>query len=313
MPLQQQQQSDAVPGLAWIDSVSSVQSDVLRGRFDTRARGSWNGVTVFEGTAEAYERPEGYFPWHVLTVNRGKLVPFEARLPGRLAYSGMSRPDEVNVWPAGMPHAIRWLHPGTWCVIQIAPAFVGAVAASLQIDRTPELRPSLGVRDRVVAHLAAGLALELREEGMEARLVRETLGTALVGHLLHAHTDAATHGRRAPKAQASGLGPTRLRRVLDYIEARLEGHVSLAELATVAGMNAFRFLRAFKLATGQPPHRYLLRARVDRAKSLLDHPGLSISEVALRTGFASASHFAATFHRITGSTPRSWRGGWQGR
>ena len=308
MPLGQQQ-GDPLPGLAWLDAASAVQRDVLRGRFETRARGSWAGVTVFEGTAEAYERSEGSFVWHVVAVNRGTVVPFQARLPGRSTYLGMSRPDEVNVWPAGMPHAIRWARPGTWCVIQIDPAFVGAVAASLQLGRTPELRPSLGAPDRVVAHLAAGLALELREEGIEARLVRETLATALVGHLLHAHTDAATHGRRPGGARASGLGPTRLRRVLDHIESRLEGGVSLAQLAAVAGMNAFRFLRAFKAATGQPPHRYLVQARIDRAKSLLDEPGLSISEVALRTGFASASHFSATFHRLAGCTPRAWRGG----
>lgn len=307
MPLEQQ--GETGPGLAWIDAGNCVQSDVLRGRFETRARGSWNGVTVFEGTAGANERPEGHFPRHVLSVNRGRVVPFEARLPGRPAYSSVSMPDQVNVWPAGMPHAIRWLRPGTWCVVQIDPAFLATVAVSAEMGRTPELRLSLGISDRVVTHLAAALALELREDGTQVRLVRETLGAALAGHLLHAHAGAAARGHGAPAAQAAGLGPTRLRRVLDYIEARLESDVSLRELATVAGMNTFHFLRAFKAATGQPPHRYLLQARVDRAKSLLDDPGLSISEVALRAGFASASHFSTTFHRMAGSTPRSWRWG----
>jgi AraC family transcriptional regulator len=83
--------------------------------------------------------------------------------------------------------------------------------------------------------------------------------------------------------------------------------LSLAELARVAGMDLFRFVRAFKTATGHTPHHYVLQARIDRAKEFLHDPKVSISDVALRTGFANPSHFAATFHRISGTTPRAWR------
>jgi hypothetical protein len=59
---------------------------------------------------------------------------------------------------------------------------------------------------------------------------------------------------------------------------------------------------------GLSPHRYVLRARIDRAKALLGDTRRSVSEVAPATGFATPSHFATTFRRVTGATPRAYRG-----
>ncbi len=95
--------------------------------------------------------------------------------------------------------------------------------------------------------------------------------------------------------------------VVRYIDERLDGDLSLGELAGVAGMEVFPFLRAFRRFTGEAPHRYVLRARVERAKVLLGDGALTISDVGLRTGFATPSHFSATFRRLTGRTPRAWR------
>jgi len=72
-------------------------------------------------------------------------------------------------------------------------------------------------------------------------------------------------------------------------------------------MNLYRFVRAFKESTGVPPYRYVLERRIELSKSLLADSNCPITEVALRTGFASQSHFATAFRRLTSVTPGRYR------
>jgi AraC family transcriptional regulator len=80
-------------------------------------------------------------------------------------------------------------------------------------------------------------------------------------------------------------------------------------MAAVVHMSPFHFARAFKAATGQPPHRYLTQRRMERAKILLSVTRLPVAEVANRVGFSNQSHFSAQFRRATGTTPKGYREG----
>jgi AraC family transcriptional regulator len=97
--------------------------------------------------------------------------------------------------------------------------------------------------------------------------------------------------------------------VLDHVAEHLDAPLTLQRLADLAEMDLYRFVRAFKLATGLSPHRYIVEARITRAKDLLRDRRLSITEVALQTGFATPSHFSVTFRRIANVTPRAFREG----
>jgi AraC-like DNA-binding protein len=59
--------------------------------------------------------------------------------------------------------------------------------------------------------------------------------------------------------------------------------------------------------TGTTPHRYVLRARIERAQELLRMTGLSVAEIAAAVGFAGQSHFCTAFSRETGVTPTRYR------
>ena len=113
----------------------------------------------------------------------------------------------------------------------------------------------------------------------------------------------------APAAHLPSLPSPTLGRVLEFVARHLDKPLSLERLAAVAGMDLFRFARAFKQSTGSSPHRYLLEARITRAKELLRDRTISITEIALRTGFATPSHFSVTFRRITSLAPRAFRDG----
>jgi AraC-like DNA-binding protein len=56
-----------------------------------------------------------------------------------------------------------------------------------------------------------------------------------------------------------------------------------------------------------PPHQWLLRRRVDKARQLLHDPSAALADVALACGFADQSHLTRVFTRLTGTGPNAWR------
>jgi AraC family transcriptional regulator len=72
-------------------------------------------------------------------------------------------------------------------------------------------------------------------------------------------------------------------------------------------MSYFHFSRAFKQSMGMSPTNFIAERRIERAKRLLQETELPISEIALRAGFSSQSHFTTSFHRVAGATPKAFR------
>jgi transcriptional regulator of acetoin/glycerol metabolism/AraC-like DNA-binding protein len=110
-----------------------------------------------------------------------------------------------------------------------------------------------------------------------------------------------------PPDACGGLSPGTLRRVLEYVEEHLDAPVDLATLAKVAGLSIHHFARGFKQSTGFAPHRYLTRKRVERAREMLAHTTLSLSEIASAVGFFDQSHLARHFRRTFGVTLGKFR------
>jgi AraC-like DNA-binding protein len=106
-----------------------------------------------------------------------------------------------------------------------------------------------------------------------------------------------------------GLGGDVLRRILAHVEANLGEHISLDQLASLAGLSRFHFARQFRISTGQSPMGYVRRARIERAKAILRARHITIAQVAVSLGFADQSHFTRTFARLIGVSPRSFAAG----
>src|SRR5213592_610617 len=103
------------------------------------------------------------------------------------------------------------------------------------------------------------------------------------------------------------LPACRLRRVTAYIDENLRRELPLAELSGVVHMSPYHFARLFKRSTGVSPHRFLIRQRIDEARTLLAAQTVPIAEIARSVGFRTPSHFATTFRRFTGMTPSAYR------
>jgi AraC family transcriptional regulator len=204
---------------------------------------------------------------------------------------------DVPVWK-------RWRAPRSIFAFAMDDAFVAQVWRSA-FDGVGEraIRTAVNIDDPIIAHLCDVGQRELNMGGPGGRLYLEGLGTALTVHLLRTQGAA----KRAPLPHKGGLAPARLRRVVEFIAAHLEGEIALTDLATVAELSTHHFGAAFKASTGRSPHGYVMDRRVERARELLRAGARPIAEIAYAAGFSSQAHLTTNFRRVIGITPGRFR------
>jgi AraC family transcriptional regulator len=168
-----------------------------------------------------------------------------------------------------------------------------------------ELMKRVGSEDAVTSQILAILSDPDVIVDPAAKLLVDRAVDLLCIQLLRSHS-AVQLPQRAAHVRG-GLARWQLRRVTDYMLAHLDEPMGLDKLAALVSLSRYHFCTAFRLSTGSTPHVWLTRQRMVLAQRLLSDPNLSISEIALAVGFATPSAFAATFHRIVGTTPRSFR------
>lgn len=161
-----------------------------------------------------------------------------------------------------------------------------------------------GFADATLEHIGTALRGVLDRGAQPTdRIFVDGMRTALAAHLVGNY--AADRWR--PPAKAPALDPKRLRRVLDFVEARLAGEISLDDLAAEACLSPFHFSRLFHDATGLSPHRYVTDRRIQAAKEKLALRHSSQVEIALDCGFGSQANFIRVFRKATGLTPGQYR------
>ncbi|HZF41522.1 MAG TPA: AraC family transcriptional regulator, partial [Blastocatellia bacterium] len=105
-------------------------------------------------------------------------------------------------------------------------------------------------------------------------------------------------------ATRGGLSHSPVHRILRLIEERLPEKISVKEMAREAGLSESHFSRAFKRITGETPHQFALRVRLERASAALARSSVtSIADVAAECGFFDQSHLTREFRKKFGITP----------
>jgi AraC-like DNA-binding protein len=98
-----------------------------------------------------------------------------------------------------------------------------------------------------------------------------------------------------------------LLRAKDLADGRYFEALTVDDLARAAGLSRAQFSREFRRAFGEPPHRYLLTRRLERAAALLRNTDRSVTDVAMAVGWSSLGSFTTTFRRVYGVTPAAYR------
>ena len=121
--------------------------------------------------------------------------------------------------------------------------------------------------------------------------------------LVHAHAVR----RPSPTFYRGGLAPGRLRAVTELVHAKIDSDLTLEEMAESVKLSVAHFSQMFHQSTGESPHQFVLRHRVERAKEILRTADVRILDVAVACGFKTQQHFARVFRQVCGVKPTEYR------
>jgi AraC family transcriptional regulator len=282
-------------------AVSFTPSNVVR-----RQSSTWRGLGV-EMIQAVEQRSFDYAfqaPYHLLTATeRAERVDGETVIDGLPRSTRREFSGKLTFVPAGC--AFRgWQNPR---VLTRTTYFYIDPKGPL-ID--PELRfaeigfePRLFFEDSPLWETTLKLKRLAESAQVSDTLYAEALSIVLAHELVR--LNAGTVMEASP--WRGGLAAWQQKAAVEYIDAHLAEAISLADLARTARLSPFHFARAFKHSFGMPPHRYHMHRRIENAKTMLATPALSVTEVGIHAGFSDSSSFTASFRRMTGHTPSTYR------
>jgi len=157
--------------------------------------------------------------------------------------------------------------------------------------------------DSSLGALAMAVHAEMVAGFPSGRLFLDSVEQAIAIALVNRH--ATRH--RPVRIYRGGLGPVRLRRIKEFVDTKMEDDLSLDEMAQSVGLSTAHFARMFRKSTGETPHQFVLRQKVERAKAMLRAPDARVLDVAVACGFKTQQHFAQIFRDICGVSPTEYR------
>lgn len=170
-----------------------------------------------------------------------------------------------------------------------------------------EVVPSLFVIDDDRITCSGGVSALDMMVALIARDHGHDLAAAVGEWFLLTHIREGMGPQRMDLRHRLGVSDDRLLAVLRKMEATIEAPESRAALADLAGVSLRQLERLFRSELGHGVHAHYLSLRLDRARQLLRETSMPVLEVALATGFGSASQFSRAFARAHGMTPTGWR------
>jgi AraC family transcriptional regulator len=259
----------------------------------------WDGVVLEHHYQPAQETPEQDLVRHNVSIYLGRKARYEQLVNGRVVRDRLSYGDIIiNGY-----QRTRWHNAGEYLLLHLEPTCVTRAAADLTDTDSVELLRQYKTRDPLIQHIGLALKSELESDGMGSRVYAESLFNTLCVHLVRHYS---TSGQNI-LADCVSLPQDKLRCATEYINENLEKDLTLSEIAASVGMSPYHFARAFKQASGLPPHQYIIKRRIEKAKRLLAQTDLAIAEIAYRVGFSSQSHFTTLFRKHVGTTPKAYR------
>ncbi|WP_198670177.1 helix-turn-helix domain-containing protein [Dyella sp. C9] len=215
--------------------------------------------------------------------------------PGELG-EGMLHVSPAHQWVRS-----QWLGGGEMLLLCVPVQHWRMHVAAAMGDASPAdgLRVRTDATLLPLAKMLANAALD----GADQAFLRHMLD-AVMACMLATMASAGDAQRSMPRLS---MPRWRLQRVAQLVQQRLAETITLADMASAAGMSPMHFAARFRAATGQRPHHYLLQCRVQQAKSLLADTAHPLVDIALSVGFRTQAHFCTVFKNFEHMTPMQWR------
>lgn len=214
-----------------------------------------------------------------------------------------TRPGSITLIPEGQDG--RWDVEGPIEVSHVYLTNDRLLAATevLSKGRPIELVGRICFDDPSASRVLELLSHEAEQGDASSSLFAEQAVDLLCLQLARAHSSLGA----MPAAQRTGLAEWQVRRVTGYMQDFIDRKLGLDELAGLVNLSRHHFCTAFRLATGQTPHEWLVALRMTRARELLASHDLPVTSVALAVGYQTPSAFASSFRKATGVTPTAYR------
>jgi AraC family transcriptional regulator len=200
-------------------------------------------------------------------------------------------------------------HIGEWVGLMNVPHLqLGIADAALMASSDGaygevELHPSRKFANPRLRALVAAAHAEMAAGFPGGRLFLDSVEQAMAVALVKDY--AVRH--RPVEIYRGGLGAGRLRRIRELVDAKMEEDLSLDEMAQSVGLSTAHFARMFRKSTGETPHQFVTRQRVERAKAMLRAPDMRVLDVAVACGFKTQQHFAQVFRYVCRVSPTEYR------
>ncbi|NJN58202.1 MAG: helix-turn-helix transcriptional regulator [Leptolyngbyaceae cyanobacterium SL_5_9] len=296
------------PAAVVVDYHQVNAADSLLPKPSILSSSGWSEIHLEVFQQPKFETAEHYHPMHIIACGMANSLGHSTGAGARwLDGKRQQEPRNVGdiaVIPAGITHRCSWDTPVQFVILAIEPVLLQWVGQDWVNPDRIELIPRFATEpDGLIQSIIFALKTEVEMGGIGSHLLIDSLRTTLIIHLLRYY--CATQ----PKLNrySNGFSQSKLRQVKDYIREHLHQNLKLSEIAAIAQLSPYHFLRLFKQSTSHTPHQYILQCRVERAKFLLQHSELTIAEIAVRVGFSDQSHFTRYFKGRVGVTPRQFQ------
>lgn len=216
-------------------------------------------------------------------------------------------PGDFSLLTRSQPSHWRWVAPVDVTHVYVSGDLVTRLAAEVFERPMVEVRLNdlLQAQDAVVTGIVTAIINEIGDPATGGGLYIDALSVQLVVHLLRHYASVEP----IATSERSQFAPALRRRLIGYIEARLDQNLTLKELADVANMGVWNFSRHFRASFQTSPHRYIVERRLERARTLLSQDRLPVKTVAFMCGFSDQAHLTRAMRARMGCTPAALRKG----
>jgi len=176
-------------------------------------------------------------------------------------------------------------------------------ADDLGFGRVRDYRPTLLKEDLVVAQITKGILPFLGRSDRLSVLALDQFSLILGAHLIQQYGVL----QKTARLSKGGLAPWQKRRASELLHENMHGRIRLSDIARECGLSVSHFARSFKTSFGTSTHQWLMQHRIDHAKQLMSQTGMSLTDIAIQSGFNDQAAFTHTFHQLVGVSPGRWR------
>lgn len=204
--------------------------------------------------------------------------------------------DMSGIWlPCDIPlniHADRFWEG---CILFVN----GPAVPSLYIDYLSA--DSFTFRDDRLRHFEK-ISQDMLDEFSKDQALHDVFSSERLHHLISYLIWENTESFKIRKGKNDSIAA-----LIDYMQAHLSSNITIEKLSELSSISPYHLIREFKKTTSFSPIDFLLRLRINEAKSLLQHTSMPIKQISSSVGIEDEKYFSRLFRKRTGQSPKQYR------